>query len=61
VLFFANDSNNSAIGGAYPNGTGASFSGTYVSGTDETHLAVGQSIPVVTSNHSFFLMYVMNN
>jgi len=61
VLFFANDSNNAAIGGAYPNGTGASFSGAYVSGTDETHLAVGQSIPVVTSNHSFFLMYVMNN
>jgi hypothetical protein len=61
VVYFANNANNSAVGGAYPGGGGWSLSGTYVGGVDQTQLSVGQSIPVLPTSHSYFLMYVMNN
>jgi hypothetical protein len=61
AVYFANDSNNSSIGGAVATAGGQSLSGQYVSGVDETHLAVGQSIPLSTSRQPYFLMYVTNN
>jgi hypothetical protein len=61
VVYFTNDSNNSAISGTQPNNNQTSLAGTYFGGTDYTHLTVGQSIPGTASRGPSFLMYVMNN
>jgi hypothetical protein len=62
MVFFANDSNNSAIGGAQPiSAAYTSLVGNYFSGTDYTHLTVGQSLPGGGNRSPDFLMYVMNN
>jgi hypothetical protein len=61
AVFYTNDSNNSGISGTQPGTSQTSLSGTYLGGTDYTHLTVGQSIPSVTTRSPSFLMYVMNN
>jgi len=61
TVFFTNDSNNSSIAGAVPVVTGQSLSGVFSGGVDDTHLAVGQSLPLLTSSNPYFLMYVMTN
>lgn len=61
AVFYSNDSNNSGISSTQPNNNQTSLSGTYLGGTDYTHLTVGQSIPSVTTRGPSFLMYVMNN
>jgi hypothetical protein len=61
VVYFTNDSNNSAISGTQPNNNQTSLAGTYFGGTDYTHLTVGQSIPGTATRGPSFLMYVMNN
>jgi hypothetical protein len=61
TVFYTNDSNNSAIGGASPSQSQSSISSAYYGGTDYTHLTVGESIPGTSNRGSSFLMYVMNN
>jgi hypothetical protein len=62
MVFFTNDSNNSAIGAAQPiSAAYTSLVGNYFSGTDYTHLTVGQSLPGGGNRSPDFLMYVMNN
>lgn len=61
AVFYSNDSNNSALSGTQPGNSQTSLSGTYLGGTDDTHLTVGQSIPSATTRGPSFLMYVMNN
>jgi hypothetical protein len=61
TVYFTNDTNNQSIGGIQPSGLPGSLSGTFIGGTDETHLTVGQSLPSGTNGHPYFLMYVMNN
>jgi hypothetical protein len=62
MVFFTNDSNNSAIGAAQPiNAAYTSLVGNYFGGTDYTHLTVGQSLPGGGNRSPDFLMYVMNN
>jgi hypothetical protein len=62
MVFFTNDSNNSAIGAAQPIGAGyTSLVGNYFGSTDYTHLTVGQSLPGGGDRGPDFLMYVMNN
>jgi len=61
AVYFTSDSNNSGIGAAQPQYGLWALESWYVSGTNETTLTVGQSIP----NNSFrvpdFLMYVMTD
>jgi hypothetical protein len=64
VVYFTNDTNNKAIGGADPDNTRTSLSGLSIAG-DGTQLKVGGSVPVNESNptthYMDFLMYVMSN
>jgi hypothetical protein len=60
VYFKANDSNNSAVGGAIPNNYVSSLTGWFIS-ADETQLTVGQSIPSGLSQSPYFLMFVRSN
>lgn len=60
VMFLPNDSNNAGISSAHTTATTTNLSGGFVSGTDESHLTVGQSIPAFTQQLDF-LMYVMTN
>ncbi len=60
VVFFTNNSNNSAIAGTQPGNNQTSLAGTYFGG-DYSHLTTGQSIPGVANRSPSFLMYVMNN
>jgi len=59
VPFFTNDANNGALGAATQTFAKSSFLGTFVGG-DQSHLRVGQSVPLV-NQAPFFLMFVMNN
>jgi hypothetical protein len=62
TVYFTNDTNNQSIGAVQPAGLPVSLSSSFAGGTDETHLAVGQSLPGTTNGRpSYFLMYVMNN
>ena len=62
TVYYANDTNNQSIGAVLPGVFPVGMSGTFLGGTDATHLTVGQSLPArTTSNTSYFLMYVMNN
>jgi hypothetical protein len=61
TVYFTNDANNGNIGGAEAQYAQTSLSACYVSGTDETHITVGQSIPRGSCYPPLFLMYVMNN
>jgi len=61
VFFTANDSNNSAIGATSPTFLQSSLSGWFT-GSDQTHLTVGQPIPSGNNGSSpNFLMFVMTN
>ena len=60
VVFFTNDTNNKAVGGADPANTRSSLSGLTIVG-DQTRLTVGQSVPGPTSHAMDFLLYVMTN
>lgn len=62
TVFFTNDTNNQSIGAVQPAGLPTTLSSSFVGGTDETHLKVGQALPNGTNGRpSYFLMYVMNN
>ncbi len=61
VVFFTNDTNNESIGAAQSGAGQSSFAGTYIGGTNYTHLTVGDSIPTVPNSSVEFLMYVMND
>jgi len=62
VIFFTNDSNNSAIGATQPSFSQSSLMGWYVGNTDETRLTVGESVPSGNSGRQpDFLMYVMTD
>jgi hypothetical protein len=61
VYFTASDSNNGAIGATSPSFRQSSLMGWDI-GSDQTHIAVGSSIPAGNNGgQPFFLMYVMNN
>ena len=60
VTFFTSDSNNGGLGAASAAPGRSSFLGAYISG-DETHIPVGQSLPVLGFASTYFLMYVMSN
>jgi hypothetical protein len=61
TVFFANNSNNSAISATQPNGGQSSLSSVFLGGTDYTQLKVGNSLPSTANRAPNFLMYVMNN
>jgi hypothetical protein len=62
VYFTASDPNDYAIGGTQPSFGLSSLTGWYVSGANETTIAVGGSIPAGNGgNQPYFLMYVMND
>ncbi len=61
VVYFSTGSNNAAISATQASVSQCSLAGTYFSGTDYTHIAVGGSIPGVVTGGPTFLMYVMNN
>lgn len=61
IYFTASDSNNGAIGGTVANFGQSSLFGWYIN-SDQTNLAVGQSIPSGNNgSRPYFLMYVMSN
>ncbi|MGA2965940.1 MAG: hypothetical protein ABSD64_06990 [Terriglobales bacterium] len=60
VYFTASDSNNSAVGSAYPAFNKSSLLGWYING-NESLLTAGQSIPTGCCTVPYFLMYVMSN
>lgn len=62
-VYFTNNGNNQGIGGIVPSTLyGVGLSGEFIGGTDETHLAVGQSVPGSTNGgYPYFLMAVMTN
>lgn len=59
-VYFANDTNNSAIAGASPGQNQSSIASAYFGG-DYVNLTVGESLPGTANRGSSFLMYVMNN
>jgi hypothetical protein len=61
AVYFINDTNNTNIAATTPSQNQTSLLGTYLGGTDYTHLTAGQSIPSVANRGPVFLMYVMNN
>jgi hypothetical protein len=62
TVFFTNDTNNQSLSAIQPSGLPGSLSSTFVGGTDETHLKVGQSLPNGTNGRPpYFLMFVMSN
>jgi hypothetical protein len=61
MVFYTNDSNNSALGATQPGNLQSSLSGNYFGGTDYTRLTVGQSVPGTGDRGPVFLMYVMND
>jgi len=61
VIYFTADSNNAAINAPWPATPKTSLGGWYASG-DQSHLTVGQSIPVGNGGGGpYFLLYVMSN
>jgi hypothetical protein len=60
VTYFTSNSNNSAVNAANALGPIPSLAGSFDS-VDDTHLAVGQSIPVAATGVPNFLMQVMSN
>lgn len=61
IVYYANDTNNSGIGGAEANFSQTSLVGNYFGGTDYTKIKVGQALPGGGNRGPNFLMYVMNN
>jgi hypothetical protein len=61
VIYYTNDSNNSAVGAAQGTNAQSTMAGTYFGGTDYTRLTAGQSLPGAPNGGTEFLMYVMNN
>jgi hypothetical protein len=60
-VYFSTSTNNSALGATQPGNLQSSLNCFYVSGTDDTHLKIGGSVPGTGSHPPNFLMYVMNN
>ncbi len=61
VMYFANNSNNSAVGAANSQYPITSLTGWYLGG-DQTQLSVGSQIPSgYSGSHPYFLLYVMSN
>ena len=61
VYFTASDTNNNSLGLTDPSFGQSSLRGGYVSGTDDSRLSVGASIPLTLSNQPDGLMYVMTD
>ena len=60
-VYFTTSSNNSALGATQPGTLQSSLNCFYVSGTDDTRLKVGGTVPGTGGHPPNFLMYVMNN
>lgn len=61
VVHFANDTNNSSLGGTQATALQSSLGGAYFGSVDYTQFTVGQTFPGAPNSGPTFLMYVMNN